>query len=226
MNASSHRPVHVWDWSIRVFHWSLPVLLFLLWRSAGDDMEQHMLFAQTLLGLLLYRIIWGFIGTPYARFSHFIYHPGRIIAYLRAALTPHKPVYLSHNPLGGVMVLVMLGTLLFQAGTGLFATDDIFYEGPLYKYVSGATTSLMTDWHKSWFYQGLLLIIGLHILAILLYRLRGEDLVKAMVTGHKDAPADRVADMLELSSHAFPWLRFVLAAALSAGPVWALFNIF
>ncbi|GHA29776.1 cytochrome b/b6 domain-containing protein [Oceanisphaera arctica] len=224
MSTSSHHPVHVWDWSVRVFHWSLPILLFLLWRSAGDDMEQHMLFAQLLLGLLLYRIIWGFIGTPYARFGHFIYHPGRIIAYLRATLAPQKPVYLSHNPLGGVMVLVMLGTLLFQAGTGLFATDDIFSEGPLYSYVSGATTSLMTDWHKSWFYQGLLLIIGLHILAIVLHRLRGEGLVKAMITGHKEAPADRVADQLDPPTHAFPWPRFILAVSLAAGTIWALFN--
>ena len=225
MNASPHYPVHVWDWSIRVFHWSLPILLFLLWWSAGDDMDQHMLFAQILLGLLLYRIIWGFIGTPYARFGHFIYHPGRIIAYLRASLTPHKPVYLSHNPLGGVMVLVMLGTLLFQAGTGLFATDDIFYEGPLYSYVSGATVSWMTDWHKSWFYQGLLLIIGLHVLAIALYRLRGEDLVKGMLTGHKKVPVERVADRLVRPSYAFPWLRFVLAASLAAGTIWPLFNV-
>ncbi|MBR9857508.1 MAG: cytochrome B [Gammaproteobacteria bacterium] len=226
MKASPHSPVKVWDWSIRVFHWSLPVLLFLLWRSAGDDMDQHMLFAQLLLGLLLYRIIWGFIGTPYARFSHFIYHPGRIVAYLRASLTAHKPVYLSHNPLGGVMVLVMLGTLLFQAGSGLFATDDIFYEGPLYSYVSGATSSWMTDWHKSWFYDGLLLIIGLHVVAIALYRLRGENLVKAMITGHKEAPASQVADRLEHHPHAFPWLRFVLSVALSAGTTWTLFNAF
>ncbi|GAA3718326.1 cytochrome b/b6 domain-containing protein [Oceanisphaera sediminis] len=224
MNASSHHPVHVWDWSIRLFHWSLPLLLFLLWRSAGEDMDQHMLFAQLLLGLLLYRIIWGFIGTPYARFSHFIYHPGRIIAYLRASLTPHKPVYLSHNPLGGIMVLVMLATLLFQAGTGLFATDDIFYEGPLYRYVSGATVSWMTDWHKSWFYDGLLLIIGLHVLAIALYRLRGENLVKPMLTGHKEAPINRVADRLERHPKAFPWLRCMLSAALAAGTIWALFN--
>ncbi|WP_298717156.1 cytochrome b/b6 domain-containing protein [uncultured Oceanisphaera sp.] len=224
MNASSHHPVHVWDWSIRLFHWSLPLLLFLLWRSAGEDMDQHMLFAQLLLGLLLYRIIWGFIGTPYARFSHFIYHPGRIIGYLRASLTPHKPVYLSHNPLGGIMVLVMLATLLFQAGTGLFATDDIFYEGPLYRYVSGATVSWMTDWHKSWFYDGLLLIIGLHVLAIALYRLRGENLVKPMLTGHKEAPINRVADRLERHPQAFPWLRCMLSAALAAGTIWALFN--
>ncbi|MFP2768888.1 cytochrome b/b6 domain-containing protein [Oceanisphaera sp. KMM 10153] len=226
MKASSHHQIHVWDWSIRLFHWSLPLLLFLLWQSAGDDMEQHMLFAQLLLGLLLYRIIWGFIGTPYARFGHFIYHPGHIIAYLRASLTPHKPVYLSHNPLGGVMVLVMLGTLLFQAGTGLFASDDIFYEGPLYSYVSGATTSWMTDWHKSWFYQGLLLIIGLHVLAIVLYRLRGEGLVKAMITGHKQTPIDRVMDRLEQNIHAFPWLRFALSVALAAGTIWTLFNAF
>lgn len=222
MSSLPPNPVKVWDWSIRVFHWSLPILLFLLWRSAGDDMDQHMLFAQALLALLTYRIIWGFIGTPYARFSHFIYHPRHIVSYLRASIRPDKPVYLSHNPVGGIMVLVILATLLFQLTTGLFASDDIFYNGPLYNYASGSTTDMMTGWHKNWFYQGILLIIGLHVLAIILYRLRGEALVNAMITGHKHAPKTRLADELPADT-AFPWIRFVIAAALAALPVWILF---
>lgn len=222
MSSLHPNPVKVWDWSIRVFHWSLPILLFLLWRSAGDDMDQHMLFAQALLALLTYRIVWGVIGTPYARFSHFLYHPKHIVDYLRASIKPNKPIYLGHNPVGGIMVLVILVTLLFQLVTGLFASDDIFYNGPLYNYASGATTNLMTRWHKNWFYEGILLIIGLHVLAIVLYRLRGEALVKAMITGHKKAPKDRLAD--ERPSHgAFPWLRFIIAVMLATVPVWVLF---
>ncbi|ATG75582.1 cytochrome B [Zobellella denitrificans] len=223
MSTPLHHPVKVWDWSIRLFHWSLPVLLYLLWHSAGEDLDRHMLFAQLMLGLLLYRLIWGFIGTPYARFRHFVYHPARILAYLRASLGPDKPVYLSHNPLGGLMVLVLLGTLLLQAVTGLFATDDIFYTGPLYDSVSRSTSGWMTQWHKSWFYEGLLLLVGLHVLAIGLYKLRGEGLVQAMVTGRK-AAADRVADLVDVRRQGFPWLRFVLAASAACGLVWLIFN--
>ncbi|MFD1008586.1 MULTISPECIES: cytochrome b/b6 domain-containing protein [Oceanisphaera] len=222
MSRLHSRPIKVWDWSIRVFHWCLPVLLFLLWYSAGDDMDRHMLFAQALLALITYRIVWGFIGTPYARFSHFLYHPKHIVNYLLVSHKPNKPIYLSHNPVGGIMVLVILATLLFQLTTGLFATDDIFYNGPLYMYASGATTKLMTFLHKKWFYWGILLIVGMHILAIVMYRLRGEGLVKAMVTGHKDAPKARLADELPATA-AFPWIRFVIAVALAATPVWILF---
>ncbi|ART82368.1 cytochrome B [Oceanisphaera profunda] len=222
MSQVNPSPIKVWDWSIRVFHWSLPVLLFLLWRSAGDDMDQHMLLAQMLLTLLMYRIIWGFIGTPYARFSHFIYHPKHIFRYFLASAKPNKPIYLSHNPVGGIMVLVILATLLFQLTTGLFASDDIFYNGPLYMYASGATTKLMTFLHKKWFYWGILLIVGMHILAIVMYRLRGEGLVKAMVTGHKRVAVERVADKLTIHA-SFPWLRFVVALALAVLPAWMLF---
>ncbi|MBU3824076.1 MAG: cytochrome b/b6 domain-containing protein [Candidatus Oceanisphaera merdipullorum] len=222
MSGSHSSPIKVWDWSIRVFHWSLPLLLFLLWRSAGEDMDQHMLFAQALLALVTYRIIWGFIGTPYARFSHFIYHPKYIFRYFLASTKPNKPIYLSHNPVGGIMVLIILATLLFQLTTGLFSSDDIFYEGPLYKYASNATASLMTFLHKKWFYYGILLIVAMHVLAIVAYRIRGEALVKAMVTGHKRVALDRVADVLPQPT-TFPWGRFVLALALAALPVWYLF---
>ncbi|WP_107852133.1 cytochrome b/b6 domain-containing protein [Oceanimonas marisflavi] len=224
MSTQTLPPVRVWDWSIRLFHWSLPVLLALLWYYAGEDMDKHMLFAQILMSLVLYRVIWGFVGTPYARFSHFVYHPRHIAAYLRASLRPQKPVYLSHNPLGGIMVLVLLGSLLLQSGTGLFATDDIFYTGPLYDYVTSDTAEQMTRWHKRWFYWGLLVLVGLHILAVLLYRLRGENLVRPMLTGRKQAPAGRVADYLERVHH-FPWLRFVLTAGLAWGAVEALFRL-
>ena len=222
MSDSDVKPIKVWDWSIRIFHWSLPVLLFLLWRSAGEDMEQHLLFAQVLLCLLSYRIIWGFIGTPYARFSHFIYHPKHIFRYFLASAKPNKPIYLSHNPVGGIMVLVLLATLLFQLTSGLFSSDDIFYEGPLYSQASNATTDLMTFLHKKWFYYGILVMVGLHLLAIVTYRLRGEALVAAMVTGHKQVATARIADQLK-TEQSFPWPRFVLAIALAMLPTWILF---
>ena len=222
MSQLQPNAVKVWDWSIRVFHWSLPVLLFFLWRTAGDDMDLHMLLAQVLLTLLTYRIIWGLIGTPYARFSHFIYNPKHIFRYFLASAKPDKPIYLSHNPVGGIMVLVMLATLLFQLASGLFTSDDIFYNGPLYKHAANATTDLMTFLHKKWFYYGILVIVGMHVLAIVAYRIRGEALVKAMITGHKHVAPERVADTLPVNAR-FPWVRFVVALALAALPAWFLF---
>jgi len=207
--------IKVWDWSIRVFHWSLPLVLFALWYTRLNT-EVHMLFAQLLMFLLLYRIIWGFIGTPYARFRHFLYGPQAVLGYLKNFFSKGKPVYVSHNPLGGLMVLVLLGALGFQLMTGLFI-DDFLFPGPLYDQVSRSTANWMTDWHHV-FFDYLLVLIGLHVFAILIYKLKGEGLVKAMFTGrkklHKEA---RDAQMGNLQN--FPWLRFGVALVLAALPV-------
>lgn len=216
--------IKVWDWSIRVFHWSLPLLIFLLWLSQRNgNLEHHFLFGQLLTGLLVYRLIWGFIGTPYARFSHFLPGPKRVLTYVGRFFSADKSLYLSHNPLGGLMVLVLLGAVSFQLITGLFTTDDIFYFGPLYDTVSRSTSAWMSRWHHV-FFDWLLVLIGLHLLAILIYRLRGEGLVKAMFTGNK-APARQPED--ELSAKAmqvFPWVRFALAALVALLVVLVIFH--
>lgn len=216
--------IKVWDWSIRVFHWSLPSLIFLLWWSQRNgDLDQHFLFGQILTGLLIYRLIWGFIGTPYARFCQFLPGPRRLLAYLGGFFSSNKPVYLGHNPLGGLMVLVLLGAVTFQLVTGLFTSDDIFFFGPLYNSVSSSTSAWMSGWHHR-FFDGLLVLIGLHLLAIIVYRIRGEKLVSAMVTGHKQPnrqPEDALP--LERGAAAFPWVRFLLALAISLAGVWLIF---
>ncbi|SFB89312.1 Cytochrome b [Marinospirillum celere] len=214
--------IKVWDWSIRVFHWSLPLVIFALWYTRLDT-ENHMLFAQLLMVLLFYRIIWGFIGTPYARFRHFLPRPKAVWQYLTAFFSKNKPLYLSHNPLGGLMVLVLLGALGFQLMTGLFI-DDFLFPGPLYDQVSRSTSGWMTDWHHI-FFDYLLALIALHLLAILVYKLRGEGLVKAMLTGQKK-PAKKPADLLQQEPLRFPWLRFLVALTLAVLPVIWLFYWF
>lgn len=207
--------IKVWDWSIRVFHWLLPLVLFALWYTRLDT-ETHQLFAQALMFLLLYRVIWGVIGTPYARFHHFLYGPKVMFNYLKAFIRRDKPVYASHNPLGGIMVLVLLSAMGFQLLTGLFI-DDFLFPGPLYAEVSRATSRWMTDWHHR-FFDYLLVLIALHLLAILVYKFKGEGLLKAMLTGRKELkkPAE---DGHQESLKGFPWWRFFLAVILALLPV-------
>lgn len=221
--SNSKQTIKVWDWSIRVFHWCLPVLIFLMWFSNDQgEMERHFLFGQVLLGLLTYRLVWGVIGTPYARFKHFLYGPKAFIAYAKGFFSDNKLRYLSHNPMGGLMALVLMAAVVFQLVSGLFTTDDIFTEGPLYDSVSRSMSAWFTRWH-SLFFDGLLVLIGLHLAAIVVYKLRGEGLVKAMFTGSKEVTKqdqDRVADE-ELER--FPWVRFVFAVALSVSLVVGIF---
>ncbi|KAA0874321.1 cytochrome b/b6 domain-containing protein [Nitrincola tapanii] len=226
-----HTQVKVWDWSLRVFHWSLPILLFLLWFSATqsssfDRLEHHMILAQILMGLVIYRIIWGFIGTPAARFSRFLYGPGRIGRYAQSLLQRQPQHYLSHNPMGGLMVLVLLGVLAFQLLTGLFTTDDILFDGPLVAGTARETVRWMSGWHRTFFFDWILPLIALHLFAILLHKLLGEGLVKAMFTGRKPhTPHTQDAQNLCPESAAFPWARFGLAVILAVAPVVYIFHL-
>lgn len=213
--------IKVWDWSIRVFHWSLPLVIFALWYTRLDT-ETHMIFAQVLMALLLYRLIWGVIGTPYARFSHFLPSPKSLWLYLTRFFSKDKPLYLSHNPLGGLMVVVLLAALGFQLLTGLFV-EDFLFPGPLYDLVSRSTSSWMTDWHHR-FFDYLLALIALHLLAILIYKLKGEGLLKAMLTGQKQASRPPEDLLVSNERSGFPWWRFVLAVTLAVLPVLWIFH--
>lgn len=179
--------IKVWDISIRLFHWLLlAAIVFCWWSARQDDMlEWHMRSGYLVLGLLGYRILWGFFGSRYARFSHFIYDPKRIFAYFKSLIKGQERHYLSHNPMGGLAVIALIVFVGIQAGTGLFANDDIFLEGPLAQYVSSATSSALTSFHKQWF-NALLALIGLHVSAVLFHQIfRKEKLVQGMITGRK-----------------------------------------
>jgi cytochrome b len=178
-----------------------------------------MLFAQLLMFLLLYRLIWGVIGTPYARFGHFVYGPRTLQAYTKHFFTGKKPLYLSHNPLGGLMVLVLLLALGLQLMTGLFI-DDFIFPGPLYDRVPGVVSDWMTHWHPRVF-KILLGLIALHLLAIFIHRLKGEKLAKAMLTGKKHLNSQ--ACDFQAEPLVFPWAKFVFAVILAILPVGVVF---
>jgi cytochrome b len=180
--------IKVWDLPTRVFHWALflaVTVAILTGLQGGNWMSWHEWAGLTIIGLLAFRVIWGFLGSTYARFAQFFPTPGKVVAYLRGFW--HEE---GHNPLGALSVFALLLVLLFQAGSGLFANDDIAFEGPLYDLVTKATSNWLTGLHR----QGLwviLALVSLHLLAVLYYTLvRKNNLVRPMITGWKPAPAD------------------------------------
>jgi cytochrome b len=187
--VESSQQVLVWDLPTRLFHWLLVILViasFITGKIGGVWMQYHMFSGYTLLGLLVFRLIWGFIGGRYARFLSFIHGPSQVFEYARTLLKKDPPKYLGHNPLGGWSVLAMLITLSLQIFTGLFADDDIFTKGPFNHLVSNATSEWLTHIHRL-NQDVILFVIGLHVMAILFYLIiKKENLIKPMFTGFKD----------------------------------------
>ena len=208
------RRILVWDGQTRLFHLLLIVLFAVQWWSAKTDrIDLHIATGLALLGLVLFRLVWGVIGGSTARFAGFVRGPRAIIAYLRGRTMPTA----GHNPLGGWSVVAMLLLLLVQTGLGLFASDeDGFDAGPLAHLVSLETSQRLLENHETLF-NILLGLIGLHIAAVLYYLLvRRQNLVTPMISG-----AGEGAEPLRPAGTG----RFIVAAALAAAfPLWLAFG--
>jgi cytochrome b len=182
------KTIRVWDLPTRLFHWALVLCIVGLVTTSqigGNAMIWHFRFGYSVLSLLLFRIVWGFMGGRWSRFASFIYSPGTVLRYLRGQGRPEHSV--GHNPLGAGSVFAMLFVLLAQVGTGLLADDEIANAGPLTKFVTDTVISQATRYHKSWGKYALLLLVSLHILAILFYVLKKrQNLVRPMVVGDKE----------------------------------------
>lgn len=197
---------------MRLFHWLL-VLLFAFMlisgKMKGDWMEWHMRSGYAILALVLFRILWGFVGSSYARFSSFLAGPSACLRFAKKLLARTPASSAGHNPLGGWMVLVLLLALLFQTGTGMFANDDVLVEGPLASLVSKALSDRLTGWHHLNL-RLLLLLAAVHIVAVLYHKLfMKEKLIGAMFTGVKHLPADMAAGSTP-ARFASPWLALFL----------------
>lgn len=188
MNKTRSNPV--WDIFIRLFHWILAASILFAWWSVeqgGNWMDWHMRAGYLVLALILFRLIWGFIGSSHARFADFVRSPGATLNYARALLARREPHYSGHNPLGGWMVVVLLLLCLVQAGTGLFTTDDIFIEGPLNSLVSSDLADTLTSIHRFNF-NLLQAAVALHLAGVIFHQVfKREPLVQAMIHGHKPA---------------------------------------
>lgn len=216
--------VRVWDAPTRLFHWSLVTCvlgLFITSRIGGAAMEWHFRLGYAVLTLLLFRLIWGFVGGYWSRFGNFLYRPAQIIRYLLGRGMPHQSI--GHNPAGSLSVWAMLGLLSVQVVSGLLSDDEIAAAGPLTRHVSELLVSRATTYHTTWGQYGLLSLLGLHLLALAVYTfVKKEPLIKAMLTGDKtlnhtatqsrDQGADRIKALLVLlvcASVVASWLSWL-----------------
>ena len=187
--ARPARRERVWDPALRAFHWALAGLVILTWivgKIGPSDMSLHFWLGYAIIALLAFRIVWGFVGSPAARFGQFVRGPRAIASYAREMVRPEPSHWRGHSPLGALAVLAMLGVLILQVGTGLFTDPEDFVNvGPLASQVSSATARSALKWH----HRGadlILVLVVLHIGIIAFYRIwKREDLVRPMITGWK-----------------------------------------
>lgn len=211
--------VRVWDLPTRLFHWTLVLLIVLLYASGEYDlldMRWHFWAGYATLALIAFRVLWGLIGSQTSRFAEFLRGPTAVFAYIRS-LRSGARAGVGHNPLGGWSVLALLLCVLLQAVSGLFASDDIDNEGPLVAHVSNYTVKWMTRVHN-WNQTLLLTLIGVHIGAVLVYLLvKHDNLVGPMFSGLR-----RVAEPqgLRFASGWLAFLLFALCAAAVAVLIW------
>lgn len=212
--------VRVWDLPTRVFHWLLAVCVIFSIVTAkigGNAMDWHFRSGYLICALLLFRVIWGFVGGRWSRFSSFVRWPGATWRYLRGNHRADERFDIGHNPLGAWSVLAMLAFLIAQVSTGLFADDEIASSGPLAKYVATATSQGLTWYHKRIGQWVLITLFVLHIVAVVVYYRRGRDLVRPMISGDKLLPAGAPAAVDTLRTR---MLAAVLALACGAGVAW------
>lgn len=185
MSMADKQATRVWDLPTRVFHWALVIAVaaaIVTVKIGGDAMTWHFRCGYVVLGLMLFRLMWGFFGTRYARFTSFPVGWNSVRAYLRG----ERFQGLGHNPLGSLSVLTMLVLLSLQATSGLFTSDEIDSEGPLAKHVSSAWSEHLSFWHADINAVLIYAMLVLHVVALLYYRfMRHERLVGAMFSGRK-----------------------------------------
>jgi cytochrome b len=214
----------VWDLPLRLFHWLFALSILASWATGKAGFEWtpwHMRLGYWMIGLLIFRLVWGLIGPRHARFSSFLASPRRAWTYVRGLFGAGTVLHsVGHNPAGGFMVIVMLALVAFQATTGLFSTDDIAWTGPYNPSVSDATAQWLTRLHHINF-NLILAAVALHVLAILFYAfVKKQNLVAAMLTGWKPAeavPADEAITSSEL-------LKAIIVIAFSSAVVYLLLS--
>lgn len=182
------KKLKVWDPFVRFFHWALVVLVAVAYISQDDFLGLHVLAGLLILGLIFFRVIWGFIGTPHARFSDFVFRPKVVFGYLKDLVTLKAKRYIGHGPAGGAMVVALLLGLLATTLSGLALLGGQEYQGPL----AGLMSGLGGFWSKAveevheFLAGGILFLVSLHVLGVLFSSwAHRENLIKAMFTGKK-----------------------------------------
>ncbi len=218
--------LRVWDLPTRLFHWALAACIVGSLVSAkigGNAFAWHFRFGYAILALVLFRLAWGFAGSRYARFASFPPNPTAAWRRLRGEDDAAQEV--GHGPLGALSVYAMLASVALQAGTGLFASDDILWDGPLKDSVSNATSATLSAVHLVNRYV-LIALIVLHLAAIAWYtRVRRRPLVRAMIDGNlaltaPEAGSQNAWPPVPAADHAGVRASAALLLGASAALVW------
>ncbi len=205
----------VWDLPTRLFHWSVVALVaaaYVTWRL--NWMGWHAWTGDALLALVLWRVLWGFVGSDSARFSRFLASPAAAVRHLAHVFRREPDREAGHNPAGGWMVLLLLALLLGQTLTGIYVDNDVADVGPLTEMMPAPFDNAMTALHGL-FWDALLVAVALHVLAILVYAVaKRHNLLLPMITGRKTLPATVPAPRTARPGHAL--LALAGAAAVAA----------
>lgn len=202
----SRQRAKIWDLPLRLFHWALVLSVAFAWYSVeiAENMELHFYAGYTIISLLIFRLLWGFWGSDYSRFASWlppIKDLKRYVAQFASNTNKHYP---GHNPMGAISAIALVGLLLLQGTTGLFATDE-YYFGPLYGYVSEDLAGVLTAIHHLTF-TILKVLIGLHLAAALFYQfVRKQGIIGAMLNGYKSVQASETP-----KQKARAWLAIIL----------------
>jgi cytochrome b len=209
----------VWDLPLRAFHWLFATTIVACYVTAKlgfDWMQWHFYLGYAAIGLLVFRVLWGFFGPRHARFGSFMHAPSAIWLYLKGMFNPGSAPSIGHNPVGGLMVILMLVLVAVQAGTGLFTTDAVVWAGPYNPSVSGSTASLLSTVHD-WNFNFIIAAVVLHVAAILFYALyKKQNLVVPMLHGYK--PAALVPEHEAISNSQL--LKALVVSLVAAGFVY------
>lgn len=196
------REISVWDPLVRIFHWGLVLTFSIAYFSGDEENNLHIVAGYVIFGLISFRILWGLIGTRFARFSNFVYSPGSVIKYIKDSAAGRPKYYIGHNPAGGVMVIALLLSLLVVTYSGLkvYAIEE--GAGPLAqqsteisfiklayadddKHEEHEQEELWEEIHEA-FANFVLFLVILHIAGVLIAgKLHDENLIKGMLTGKK-----------------------------------------
>lgn len=213
--------IEIWDLPTRLFHWLLVItiaLSYLTIEIGGIWADWHAGLGALALGLIVFRLLWGFWGNQQARFSQFFPTPSRLIQYFRGEWQG-----LGHSPLGGLAVFALIGLTVIVVITGLFANDDITLFGPLYPLVNQSFSDQLTGIHTIAF-NALLVLIALHLLALAFYWLvKKNNLIKPMITGKKYLKIPHQANLNQTETKTKP-AYFLVSIALAVFIVWLAFG--
>jgi len=222
MTTAAGTPVRLWDLPVRLVHWSFVIGIGLLWWSAENHrLDLHFKVGLVMLGLVVFRLLWGLVGSSTARFSGFVKGPAAIRAYLAGQKSGTAEHVVGHNPLGALSVLALIGLLALQIGLGLFAQDtDAVSSGPLNFLVSYDLAKQISEVHEAVF-NVILAVVGLHVAAILYYRVfKRDNLVSPMISGRRTfatpVATPRIAPL---------WLAVVCAVLAAAITVWVAWGL-